>query len=78
MSSEVMAWLSRSAGIRTRWTSVLAVIAHSDDASSGLGTILDAFPLAGAKVKVLCLTHGQAWTMVMFAAATHPRMRQAA
>jgi LmbE family N-acetylglucosaminyl deacetylase len=42
---------------------VLAVIAHPDDASSGLGAILDAFVLAGARVEVLCLTHGQAWTL---------------
>jgi EAL domain-containing protein (putative c-di-GMP-specific phosphodiesterase class I) len=35
---------------------VLAVIAHPDDASFGLGAILDAFVFAGAKVEVLCLT----------------------
>jgi LmbE family N-acetylglucosaminyl deacetylase len=42
---------------------VLAVIAHPDDASSGLGAVLDAFVIAGAKVDVLCLTHGQTWTL---------------
>jgi LmbE family N-acetylglucosaminyl deacetylase len=45
------------------WTSVLAVIAHPDGASSGLGAVLDAFVLAGADVDVLCLTHGQTWTL---------------
>jgi LmbE family N-acetylglucosaminyl deacetylase len=42
---------------------VLAVIAHPDDASFGLGAILDAFVFAGAAVEMLCLTHGQAWTL---------------
>jgi LmbE family N-acetylglucosaminyl deacetylase len=55
--------MSRSAGVPPEWTSVLAVIAHPDDASFGLGAILDAFVFAGAKVEVLCLTHGQAWTL---------------
>jgi LmbE family N-acetylglucosaminyl deacetylase len=42
---------------------MLAVIAHPDDASFGLGAVLDAFIFAGARVEVLCLTHGQAWTL---------------
>jgi len=42
---------------------VLAVIAHPDDASFGLGAILDAFVFGGARVDVLCLTHGQAWKL---------------
>jgi LmbE family N-acetylglucosaminyl deacetylase len=54
---------SRKAVVPPAWTSVLAVIAHPDDASSGLGAILDAFIFAQARVEVLCLTHGQAWTM---------------
>jgi len=50
----------------------LAVIAHPDETTSGLdpdeatfglGAILDAFVVAGARVEVLCLTHGQAWTL---------------
>jgi len=45
------------------WTSVLAVMAHPDGESAGLGAILDAFVFAGARVEVLCLTHGQAWTL---------------
>ena len=60
---EVMARMSRSVGVPPAWTSVLAVIAHPDDASFGLGAILDAFVFGGARVDVLCLTHGQAWTL---------------
>jgi LmbE family N-acetylglucosaminyl deacetylase len=63
MSREVMERMGRSAGVPPDWTSVLAVIAHPDDASFGLGAILDAFVFAGARVEVLCLTHGQAWTL---------------
>jgi len=63
MSSEVMAWMSGVEGVPAKGTSVLAVIAHPDEASFALGAILDAFILAGARVEVLCLTHGQAWTL---------------
>ena len=63
MSSEVMTGASRSAGIPPVWTSVLAVIAHPDDESFGLGVVLDAFIIAGARVEVLCLSHGEAWTL---------------
>jgi N-acetylglucosamine malate deacetylase 2 len=63
MGSKVMARRSRRADVPPAWTSVLAVTAHPDDVSFGLGAILDAFMLAGARVEVLCLTHGQVWTM---------------
>ena len=63
MSSDVMAWMSRVEGVPPTGASVLAVIAHPDEASFALGAILDAFILAGARVEVLCLTHGQAWTL---------------
>src|SRR5664279_2256199 len=63
MSREVKHRMGRSVGVPPEWTSVLAVIAHTDDASFGLGAILDAFVFAGAKVDILCLTHGQAWTL---------------
>src|SRR5665811_2636750 len=66
MSREVMAQMSRSVGVPPAWTSVLAVIAHPDEASPGLGAILDAFVIAGVKVEVLCLTHGQAWTCLLY------------
>jgi LmbE family N-acetylglucosaminyl deacetylase len=63
MSSKTMVRGSRRTEVPPVWTSVLAVIAHPDDASSGLGAVLDAFMFAGARVEVLCLTHGQAWTL---------------
>src|SRR5674476_870473 len=63
VSKDVMTPTIRSAGVPPNWTSVLAVISHPDDESFGLGTILDAFVFAGAKVQVLCLTHGQTWTL---------------
>ncbi|MHB1472716.1 MAG: PIG-L family deacetylase [Dermatophilaceae bacterium] len=72
MSREVMARMGRRVGVPPVWTAVLAVIAHPDEATFGLdpdeatfglGAILDAFVFAGARVEVLCLTHGQAWTL---------------
>jgi N-acetylglucosamine malate deacetylase 2 len=63
MTSRLMVRKSRGAAVPPVWTSVLAVIAHPDDVSVGLGAILDAFIIAGARVEVLCLTHGQAWTL---------------
>lgn len=40
------------------WTSVLAVVAHPDDESMGLGAVLDSFVGAGARVSVLSFTPG--------------------
>jgi len=45
------------------WSSVLAVVAHPDDESFGLGAILDAFNRGAARSAVLCLTHGEASTV---------------
>lgn len=45
------------------WTRVLAVVAHPDDESFGLGAILATFAAAGAAVDVLCLTRGEASTL---------------
>lgn len=42
---------------------VLAVIAHPDDESFGLGAVLAGLTAAGAQVRVLCLTHGEASTL---------------
>jgi LmbE family N-acetylglucosaminyl deacetylase len=42
---------------------VLAVIAHPDDESFGLGAVLAGLSAAGALVRVLCLTHGEASTL---------------
>ena len=41
------------------WASVLAVVAHPDDESFGLGAVLDAFAGRGTRTAVLCLTHGE-------------------
>jgi N-acetylglucosamine malate deacetylase 2 len=63
MSSEVMTPTSRRPDVLPPWTTVLAVVAHPDDESFGLGALLDAFTSAGALVEVLCLTHGEASTL---------------
>lgn len=46
-----------------QWRSVLAVVAHPDDESFGLGAVLAAFARAGTQTSVLCLTHGEASTV---------------
>jgi LmbE family N-acetylglucosaminyl deacetylase len=45
------------------WPSVLAVVAHPDDESFGLGAIIAALATAGAAVHVLCYTRGEASTI---------------
>lgn len=42
---------------------VLAVCAHPDDESFGLGAVLGALAEAGTRVQVLCFTHGEASTL---------------
>ncbi|HEY3478270.1 MAG TPA: PIG-L deacetylase family protein [Amycolatopsis sp.] len=42
---------------------VLAVVAHPDDESFGLGALLDTFVRGGAAASVLCFTHGEASTL---------------
>jgi N-acetylglucosamine malate deacetylase 2 len=46
-----------------RWRSVLAVVAHPDDESFGLGAVISTFVEAGARVDVLCYTKGEASTL---------------
>lgn len=41
----------------------LAVVAHPDDESFGLGGVLDLLTSSGAEVSVLCFTHGEASTL---------------
>lgn len=48
-----------SAGVRH----ALAVVAHPDDESFGLGGLLDLLVRGGAEVSVLCFTHGEASTL---------------
>lgn len=45
------------------WRSVLAVVAHPDDESFGLGAVLSSFADAGARTSVLCFTRGEASTL---------------
>ncbi|MEH6820445.1 MAG: PIG-L deacetylase family protein [Dietzia psychralcaliphila] len=45
------------------WDSVLAVVAHPDDESFGLGAVLSTFAAVGAAIDVLCLTRGEASTL---------------
>lgn len=45
------------------WRRVLAVVAHPDDESFGLGAIADRFATIGASVHVLCFSHGGASTL---------------
>lgn len=45
------------------WPAVLVVVAHPDDESFGLGSVIDAFVRRGAAVTVLCLTRGEASTL---------------
>jgi N-acetylglucosamine malate deacetylase 2 len=42
---------------------VLAVVAHPDDESFGLGGVLDHLVRGGAEASVLCFTHGEASTL---------------
>jgi len=63
MSRQILTPTGRGAADLPVWRSVLAVVAHPDDESFGLGAILDAFTSAGARVDVLCLTHGEASTL---------------
>jgi LmbE family N-acetylglucosaminyl deacetylase len=45
------------------WASVLAVVAHPDDESFGLGAVIDRLAAGGAAVHILCYTHGEASTL---------------
>ncbi len=44
------------------WRRVLAVVAHPDDESFGMGAVLERFAGEGAELSVLCLTAGEAST----------------
>jgi N-acetylglucosamine malate deacetylase 2 len=46
-----------------RWDRVLAVVAHPDDESFGLGGVIAALVRSGARTHVLCLTAGEASTL---------------
>ena len=50
-------------GLLPAWPAVLAVVAHPDDESFGLGAIIDKMTSGGAAVHVLCYTRGEASTL---------------
>ncbi len=50
-------------GVLPAFGSVLAVCAHPDDESLGLGAVLSALADAGSRLSVLCFTHGEASTL---------------
>jgi LmbE family N-acetylglucosaminyl deacetylase len=58
------------------WPRVLAVVAHPDDESFGLGAVVDSMTAAGAAVHVLCYTRGEASTLNETAAADLLRARE--
>lgn len=54
---------ARPGRVLPAWPSVLAVVAHPDDETFGLGAVIDALVTGGAAVHVLCYTHGEASTL---------------
>ncbi len=59
MSSQALARLTDGRSAR----SALAVVAHPDDESFGLGGVLRWLARLGVETRVLCLTHGEASTL---------------
>jgi hypothetical protein len=45
------------------WPAALAVIAHQDDESFGLGSVIGELAAAGTAVHILCYSHGEAHTL---------------
>jgi LmbE family N-acetylglucosaminyl deacetylase len=45
------------------WQRPLAVVAHPDDETFGLGAIIGQLAAAGARLHILCYTHGEASTL---------------
>lgn len=45
------------------WKRLIAVVAHPDDESFGLGAVLSTFVAAGCRVDVICFTRGEASTL---------------
>ena len=52
-------------------SSALAVVAHPDDESFGLGALLSALVDAGVNVTAICFTHGEASTLGADGAELH-------
>ncbi len=55
--------MNAAGGTVPSWPSVLAVVAHPDDETFGLGAVIDLMTRAGAAVHVVCFTHGEASTL---------------
>ena len=55
--------LHRPSNVLPRAEEVLAICAHPDDESFGLGAVLAALSEQGARVRLLCFTHGEASTL---------------
>ena len=55
--------MGESAGQLPPWRSVLAVVAHPDDESFGLGAVISTLIAGGARADVLCFTKGEASTL---------------
>jgi N-acetylglucosamine malate deacetylase 2 len=53
------------------WQTILAVVAHPDDESFGLGAVIATLTGSGSRVHVLCYTHGEASTINHAAADLH-------
>ena len=58
-----MSVLQRAGANLPKVAELLVVCAHPDDESFGLGGVLGAFVDRGTRVRVLCLTHGEASTL---------------
>jgi len=63
----------RAGAVLPAWAHALAVIAHPDDESFGLGAVIDGLAAAGAAVHIMCYTHGGASTLN----ATHADLHRA-
>jgi N-acetylglucosamine malate deacetylase 2 len=69
--------MSRPGRLLPGWRVVLAVVAHPDDETFGLGAVVDSFTTGGAAVHVLCFTQGEASTLNgTHAALRHARQRE--
>lgn len=77
-----VAYNGRPGRVLPPWPAALAVIAHPDDESFGLGAVISQLAAAGTRVHVLCYSRGQASTLnetgVDLQQAREDELRQAA